>query len=270
MRKYVLFCLLHLCISGCAGQSRHNDYLHQQVSQAINKAIAYFEGQNTGIREPDVVILLYLLKEHFGVQMYLPDLELMRKLKPELSTFNIMLYNRYFDDRKVPSLGDSMALEYIRKNNHTIDGMNFWSMYCNRYPLADTVLLQLKRHVYRGHYYMTHAAMQLSNMLRLGCLQETPEVEKLKALMVKELLFEITTDLTDVSNDLRYESVAMLYYLGADTAVTREHIQWIVDTQMPDGGWNAYPRTKNSHPHPSVLALWALLEYQDAQKNKND
>lgn len=60
--------------------------------------------------------------------------------------------------------------------------------------------------------------------------------------------------------DISYESMAFLLYMGFRSMVKPEWLDAVAAAQRPDGGWGYKPDTGPSHGHPTVLALWALLE----------
>ena len=60
--------------------------------------------------------------------------------------------------------------------------------------------------------------------------------------------------------DLAFEAMMLLYYLGEGARVWDKWIETMVRLQRPSGAWGHKPGHPD-HGHPTVLALWVLLEH---------
>lgn len=61
--------------------------------------------------------------------------------------------------------------------------------------------------------------------------------------------------------DVSFASMAFLQYMGFRSLVKPEWIDAVAAAQRSNGGWGYKPDTGPSHGHPTMLALWALLEH---------
>lgn len=230
-----------------------------RIDAAITRVSAYFARVGTRIKELDVIMVTSLLSRHFGIRLDMPTLEECYQRLPQLRFKQFQLHDLFFADRRVPPGPLASTAEYLQRTyGRSIDGLTDWSMYCHAIPLPADFVQVLTRVLDQGGYWVPHAGLQLRNALINRCLTRTPEVDKLESEIVRRLREGI--DGGSVTDDIRIESIVILYYLGRGDAVRPSDLDWILDHQRPDGGWLPRAEATESHNHTSMLALWGLLE----------
>jgi len=259
MKKLLLnLWFLFILITGC---TQPND-LGKKAEASLKKSAYYFRALGTDIDRRDVVMMLFILKEHFNYPLDLLPLDEFKERDPELAGSYFKLYDTYFEGRNVPLFPDSVIMKFLMSNLNTLDGLTVWSLFCNKFPLPESYLNILNENIARGGYEMTHAALQLGNILQLDCISKE-EAEKLREKLVEGLMSQINSNtVLAYSDDMKYECLSMLYYLGKDDLISQGHIRYIIDSQMSNGGWSpSVKENQGTNVHTSVLALWVLLEY---------
>jgi len=262
MMKTFSLAILALASASLEAHAQDED-LRAQALQSIERSVEYFRKLGPDVGRRDVAMLLFILQDHFGYPMKLPPLSQYKEKDPELANSHFRLYGTYFENKKTLPYDKKLVEEYLKKKGDTIDGRTTWSMFCKDFPLPANYLQALGEHVEQGEYRMTHAAMQLANILDLECVELIGEAERLKARAIRALVDEMSTSReSSYADDLKYECIAMLYYLGRGDLVPDEQVHRIIEDQLDDGGWAPLAGgPAGADVHTSVLALWVLLEY---------
>ena len=147
----------------------------------------------------------------------------------------------------------------------SVDRLTARALHCDRHPLPDAWLEALDAETERGSYALTHAALAGEWALENGCLSAAA-IRPVRRQQV-ELLEQLASQRAELaakrsaSDDLWLEALAMLHYVGEPDRVPNVWIDAVLDAQQVDGGWAPHPVGMASHPHPTALALWVLLEY---------
>ncbi|HXH19537.1 MAG TPA: hypothetical protein VNJ07_10690 [Chitinophagales bacterium] len=250
------------------GLSQQSEFM-AQVGESIKKAAEVFSQEGTNINRSDIIMLLFLLEEHFAYPLKLPPIEKFIEKYPELKdSAYFRLYDSYFQGRSEPLFPDSIVWKFLKSNMYSINGLTAWSIFCRKFPPPDTIVNILDKNADLGEYEMTHAALQLANLMQQECLKPNEKTEKLKKKLVMLLEKQINSDAElEYSDDLKYESMAMLYYLGEGNKVTEKHIRYIIENQQNNGTWSGSSKLNSQpHIHTSAIALWILLEYYTRHK----
>lgn len=235
----------------------------ERVEAAIQRATTYFSSRGLEVSKTDVVMLVFLLREHFELAFDFPAVREFHRKYPELARAHFQIYDRYFDGRTSPVIADEEVWKAFRGGYpEQIDALTGWSMYCRQYPLPADYLDALVGKAKSKGYGLTHSALQLQNVLNNGC-----GVDRERAVALKE---DIRTRLVSLMEDgdskedvdLRIEAIVMLYYMGFAPSVRPSYVDWLLARQNGDGGWPVSTTSGASHDHTSVLGLWALLEYR--------
>jgi hypothetical protein len=143
----------------------------------------------------------------------------------------------------------------------SIDDVVMRALYCDRFQLPADYAEALQRFVGRGGYELTHAALALRLLHDNGCTLASGDVrslgEQARASMVI-LLSQTPPDRRFEELDVRYEALAFLQDFLSEGNLQEGQFDRLLAEQQPDGGWR--PQSdRPSGPHPTVLALWALL-----------
>lgn len=262
--------IFSLAVLSCSLQGYTQDKTADdgKVAEAITKVSVYFSNVGTQVGRNDIEMFLFLLKEHFHCELNIPSLEEFKKINPELNATYLMLYDVYFDGKSAPEQPDSVVRKYLKDNLYEIDGLTVWSMFCRKYPLPANYLKILRENAAMGNFELTHAGYQLANVMRLGCMKPTEETESLKEDIAQKLVLQIgSEEKTKYSDEIKYQAIGVLYYLGRADLVKQQYIDMLVHNQNADGGWGlSLDEAPGSDVHASAMALWALLEYQSRLK----
>jgi hypothetical protein len=141
------------------------------------------------------------------------------------------------------------------------------ALYCDRFPLPSDFGVLLRRYVMDGAYEgyeQTHASLTLKLIRDNGCRLGMDEAD-LRGIVWRGLLDVLDGDgeapLSQAARrDVRYEALAFLQDFAGNRDVEEARFSNVLSEQRADGGWG--PEVdRPSKPHPTVLAVWALLAH---------
>jgi hypothetical protein len=154
--------------------------------------------------------------------------------------------------------GAGPYLHRLTPATHHVDRITAAALYCDEVPVADDYEARLEAIADEGGYGLTHAALAIEWLEENGC--DLPS-EALRDRVIERMAAGLNVD--DRLDDIEIESAAFLYYLDRADRVPSGFPEVLLRAQNPDGGWpELWPDTegKGSDWHPTVLALWVLLE----------
>lgn len=134
------------------------------------------------------------------------------------------------------------------------------ALHCDHLALPPTYLAELDGLAQRGGYSLTHALIAAQWLEENHC-PAGDEVERFRTTWIPRLAALV--DAPKIPDDLRIEAIATLAYVGARPRLRPVWIDWVLKSQRGDGGWGLTQDRADSHPHPTFLALWVLLEALD-------
>lgn len=137
--------------------------------------------------------------------------------------------------------------------------MMMLAAHCDHLALPSDFYALLKRNIESGEYDLTHVAFALELMSNNGCSLHDKQNEEIRSMTATGLTKLYAR--SDISEDLRYESVSFLLLLKRRDLVQTRWINQLSSAQRPDGGWAVLTADKQSSDHATVVALWALLQY---------
>ncbi|MBW7865679.1 MAG: hypothetical protein GX580_17160 [Candidatus Hydrogenedens sp.] len=137
------------------------------------------------------------------------------------------------------------------------------TLYCDRIPVSADFHERLRGQIAKhrgkggmGDYLTAYNAIACQWMIENGCAGDDYEA----------FHNELGDALVDIvmrngrDKDIGFTAMALLYYMGFGDRIPRVWLDQMVDAQQPDGGWKLSPEKKLSDGHPTVMALWVLLE----------
>jgi hypothetical protein len=145
-----------------------------------------------------------------------------------------------------------------------IDKFTVAALYCDQIPVGESYEARMAQLATEGGYALTHVALAIKWLEENGCDPPSPA---LRTRVIKAMAAGVVPD--DRLEDTEIERAAFLYYLDRGDLVPRGFIASLLRAQNRDGGWPEFwPDTQGggSHWHPTVLALWVLLE-SDGRSN---
>ena len=240
-----------------------------------------FNRAGTTMGQPDVIMMIYILRQHFNLNFAFPTLPSFYEKRPYLLDRYFKLYDQYFDGKFYVNYSDEEVNAYLDQGlGDDLNAMTFWSMYCDKFPLDDRFLTTMKDKLFNPpvypdltnakipppEYWSLHAALQLVSAKNNGCLEESKFLLDLR----KEVEIKVTDiasgkiETTKYDLDIQTEALAMLYYMELDEVVTEEQIDNLLFHQLKGGGWSYSSGSENVSLHTSVLAMWVLLEYKES------
>ena len=173
------------------------------------------------------------------------------------------------DDDKLRTWGRFVGDDRLRdvsllgrlRGDPSVEEVVMHTLYCDRSPLPPTFVAQLKRFAQRGDYQNTHGVLALKLASDNECPLDPTLVDGLKATLragLQEIARRMPADARFEALDVRYEALAVYEdFLGERDAPTSA-IARLLAEQQPDGGWKP-AADQSSRPHPTVMAVWALL-----------
>jgi hypothetical protein len=142
------------------------------------------------------------------------------------------------------------------------------ALYCDRVPLPPDFGPALEKYAadegFEG-YELTHAALALKLLSDNRC-GINPDVQTrltafLRDGMRRRLAKSEQEPHQRSQRDVRYETLAFLQDVLEQHDLGEELFARLLSEQDPDGGWRPHPDQPTA-PHPTVLAVWALLARQ--------
>lgn len=244
----ILALLLVLGLAGCA----------TDLDDARDSALAYFAAEVESV-DPGWAQLFGYMHRRFGLTAWDAAGRPLHEIpegqeRPEIAA----IYRRLSD----PSAGISMR--QIAALPTAIDRITASALHCDRIPLPMDWPRVLRQAADLGGYALTHAAVASQWTLENGCVPATAlaalQREQVDRLIQLVRHRDALAGHMEASQDIWIEAIAMLYYLGAGDRVELAWIREMVQAQRPDGSWAHHPRSEQSDPHTTALALWVLLE----------
>lgn len=135
------------------------------------------------------------------------------------------------------------------------------ALYCRQSPLPDDYADTLRREAARGGYHLTHVGMALTWLSDNECPWPVEDE------VVDAWIDDLTTLVRETPpGDIPYEAAGVLLYLGHGDRIPEDFWPKLLDEQNEDGGWPFDEQRKESHWHPTLLAVWAILEQFSSTK----
>lgn len=142
-----------------------------------------------------------------------------------------------------------------------LDALSYTNIYganCDHLKLPKEFWKVVDRQIKNGGYHLTHIALMLAMMKDNNCAKPS-DIDDIKAAVTGGM--KNIADDPNVSADLKYEAIAFLMLIERHDEVKPEWIKRIVSDQNDDGSWST-PESYQDIDHTTLLAYWALLEYQ--------
>lgn len=226
-------------------------------AEARDRALAYFASEVHEV-DPGWSSIVDLLHRRFGVEVPLAGGRPAHGALPAERSDVAAVYRRLEDPNARATRREIAELPTA------IDRVTATALHCDHVGLPDDWLEVLREATRLGAYALTHAVAATRWTVENGCLPPARvlalELEQIDALV---RLLEQRHGLAErhaLATDIWIEALAMLHYLDAAERVQPAWIDDLLAAQRPDGGWPNHPDDARSHPHPTALALWVLLE----------
>jgi hypothetical protein len=142
-----------------------------------------------------------------------------------------------------------------------IEAMVMHALYCDRFALPAAYGELIARLAVAGDYELTHAVLAMKLAADRGCAVRVQGAARPADLArrTRALVSRPPGDPRFEPLDVRYEALAVLEDFLADGGPPGA-IARLVAEQQPDGGWRP-SADQASAPHPTVMAVWALLAW---------
>ncbi|MGH0028862.1 MAG: FG-GAP-like repeat-containing protein [Myxococcota bacterium] len=251
--------LLAACwiVAACGPDAARPGAVDADAEQALQDALAWFEREARPV-DPSWAGLFAYYQRRFGLEVVdargAPlHTATAARARPEVAA----VFRRLVDP------GAAVRPAVLASLEHEIDRMTAGALHCDRIPLPDDWKDTLAAAGRAGGYALTHAALAGQWARENGCdgheaaaALRPDQVEALLALVAER---DTLAGRFDTPTDLWLEALAMLAYLGAAERIPDDALADLLAARLPDGGWPLAPGGP-SHPHPTALALWPLLE----------
>lgn len=234
-------------------------YAHSPHANAIDAGLAFLlRHEEHSLPSWQVYALLDYLQRRFGLDdRYTINRAFPRNLWPDYDQPMADLFGRLLHPKYRIS---KTALE---EGEHWITRFMLRALYCDLFP-ADQAFLEELLEKYQEDlarpamgYGATHVILCAQWLRERGCDAALPDLESYWESFADTLVAIVIQE--QARTDLAFEAMAFLYYIGYGERVRPEWLQSIRDLQRLNGAW-AYNPQDPDHGHPTVLALWVLLE----------
>lgn len=225
----------------------------QRYETAITRGLDYLDA-NASDTSPLQVLIIDYLQRAYNLDPKFSALN--RNIQPPVNEPDATDF-RIFQRIITPdvTLPDSLPLD----GASPLRQMMMMAAHCDKIALPSGFYELLKRNIEIGEYTLTHVAFALELMRNNGCNLPDKQNEEIRNLTANGLLKLYAR--SDISEDLRYESVSFLLLMQRRDLVQTRWINQLARAQRPDGGWAILATDKQSSDHATVVALWALLQY---------
>jgi len=205
-----------------------------------------------------VYALLDYLQRRFGLdEKYRIENAFPREVWPEYDLEMAALFGRLADN----TFRGDVAL--LPREPADLNRFLAGSLYCDQHPV-DAAFIQQLLDLYEADcarpapgYIATHVILACQWLRELGCDQGFPELETQWSGFPG--LLETIINRENAETDLAFEAIMLLYYMGEGDRVWDAWVDIVRRLQRPTGAWGYRPEDAD-HGHPTVLALWVLLE----------
>jgi hypothetical protein len=107
---------------------------------------------------------------------------------------------------------------------------------------------------------ITHCALVIKWVTALGMKYKIENIEKIEDTYIKYSLEYLNNN--PVWTDTGMEAILTLFLLNRKDLVKKKWIKEVITQQKLDGGWFYDDNSNTTNQHPTLLALWILLEYE--------
>lgn len=222
--------------------------LTTSYSKNIDDAASYFKARGA-YTQPSVGILFDYLGRKFGLNWQGPMIE--GYLLGARNDYYLATLMRILDPQAVaPFEFDSDARAQVM----------FPALYCDQRPISPSFYARVFWDSVRGGYDLTHAVLALEWARENGCITGEREWAALREEQIRRMLAETEREAGD--DDLFFERLAFLFYVGAGEWVKPDWVERVAKAQRTDGGWGQV-LGEDSNDHASFLAFWVLLEAEN-------
>lgn len=234
-------------------------YANSPDAAAIDAALAYLLRHEEQERPSwQVYALLDYLQRRFGLDgKYSIENAFPREVWPEYDLEMAALFGRLTDNAF--HADTTLFSKDPRDLNYLLAG----ALYCDQHPVDDAYIQQLLD-LYRADgarpapgYIATHVILACQWLRELGCDAPFPELAEERPGFTS--LLESIINRENAETDLAFEAMMLLYCVGEGTRVWDAWVDTLRGLQRPSGAWGYRPGDAD-HGHPTVLALWVLLE----------
>lgn len=205
-----------------------------------------------------VYALLDYLQRRFGLdEKYCIENAFPRAVWPDYDLEMAALFGRLTDS------GFRVEKRLLSKDPNDLNYLLAGSLYCDQHPV-DAAFIQQLLDLYEADcarsapgYIATHVILACQWLRELGCDRPFPQLEAAWPGFAD--LLEIIINREHAETDLAFEAIMLLYYIGEGQRVWDAWVDTVRALQRPTGAWGYRPEHAD-HGHPTVLALWVLLE----------
>lgn len=266
-RTLLMVMLVGLVIAlGILGRSQQpvhlyqRPYAHDPHARAIDAGLAFLVRHHKA-HQPSwqVYALLDFLQRRFGLdERYTIKNTLAQIELPEHEQHMATLMGRIADPNY------RVGHNQIVQEENELTRLMAEALYCDTYPPDPTYPDRLMALYNTGGldglagYIKTHVILCFQWLREYGCDSAFPNLQIPWQTFADSLTAIIERE--QAATDLAFESMAFLYYMGAAERVREEWITRLLALQRYSGAWGYTPNDRD-HAHPTVLAVWVLLEH---------
>ncbi len=236
-----------------------SSYVMSPDVAAIDAALGFLlRHENQERPSWQVYALLDYLQRRFGLEeRYRIENTFPRDVWPENDLEMTALFGRLTDP------GFRVETQRLSKDPRDLNYLLAGALYCDQHPV-DISYIRSLLDIYRADcarptpgYMATHVILSCQWLRELGCDAAFPEVQSQWPGFADVL--EAIASREHAETDLAFEAMMLLYYIGEGARVWDAWVDTVRALQRPTGAWGYRPQDPD-HGHPTVLALWVLLE----------
>ena len=234
----------------------------KKLEKAVERDLAYFTTQPSLIF--DVIFQLRLIiNDKYEPRLAELDDRVMQYFR-EVKDPHLRLFDHSYD----PEIdGKDSIVEHDPDELDAVEIPMLKCLYADRTGLGEELIDELKALDDNGDYGTTHTLLGAVILKHFSSIRH----EKLDALIESTIRPIVKKQRRSRIADIYSERTAFLQWLGYQQYIETAWIYRIIASQMADGGWYWHRSIfkKESHQHPTGLALAALIQYREIRlKNR--
>lgn len=262
--RLILFLLLFFSVYDSFGLK-----INKRIIKSKNYLFDLVTNENTqtdkknSLAYPNRILFSSLIK--YNPKYFKHDtLDLLQNYKPvyddDISIYPY--YNRLID--KNFSVNKDSLRHYL-DTHYDIDMAMMWAIYADMNTFdykINAVNRVLESYSYDSTQIraITHCALVIKWVTALGMKYKIENIEKIEDTYIKYSLEYLNNN--PVWTDTGMEAILTLFLLNRKDLVKKKWIKEVITQQKLDGGWFYDDNSNTTNQHPTLLALWILLEYE--------
>lgn len=269
--KFLILSTIFTFFFGCATQESASKNTKKEIKnefeitiiEAIDKCKDYLDKNLIDFYDDQAVMSAYLVAKQFNVDLDFPDVKTFKNLKKNVKENYFRLYGRsygYSSDLVVEAdiVQEHQLLEIMDQFKSERSMRNLLFLLCRKIETPSFAIDSFKSMLTTDSKLYAEWLFHLHNIKETSCFAEQIDLDNESNKAIEKTIEQINT------NNLDYESLAMLAYYDRHDILSKETIENVIANQLDNGGWSNDVNSRKPSESSTVYAFWLLLDYLDS------